>query len=163
VIVGFTGTRNTPTQLQSRWLREYLTGVTELHHGACVGSDWLAHRHATGMLIDVVVHPGPAGKWRADECLEPKERTTVLPSKPYLDRNRDIVDACDWLLALPKELPGSEPMRGSGTWAAVRYARKKGKPIVICYPDGGVKYEGTQTGMVELGPQVAKRGAPPCA
>lgn len=147
MIVGFTGTRNTPTPLQSRWLREYLAlqGVTELHHGGCVGSDWLAHRHALELGIRVVVHPGPPGKWRAEECLIPHELVTVLPAKHYLARNRDIVNACDRLLATPKELPGSaaeqRPMRGSGTWYTVRYAGDQEMPVVICYPDGGVKYE----------------------
>ena len=145
MILGFTGTRNTPTELQSKWLLNYLidSGATELHHGGCVGSDWLAHKHAVSLSIRVVVHPGPAGKWRAEECLVPSRLVTVLPAKDYIPRDYDIVDACERLLATPKELPGNEPGRGSGTWATVRYARRPqiARPTVICYPDGGVKYE----------------------
>ena len=50
--------------------------------------------------------------------------------KPYLDRNRDIVDACEVLLATPD---GPERLR-SGTWSTVRYARKIGKPVEVRLP-----------------------------
>ena len=58
---------------------------------------------------------------------------TTKRIKPPLDRNRDIVDACDVLIATPKDFV--EELR-SGTWATVRYARKQRKPLVIVWPNG---------------------------
>lgn len=56
--------------------------------------------------------------------------------KEYLDRNHDIVDEVDMLIATPKEY--DEQLR-SGTWATVRYAEKKDKTIIFIYPDGTMK------------------------
>ena len=58
---------------------------------------------------------------------------------PYLERNRAIVDACDILIACPK---GMQEEQRSGTWATVRYARRRDRPIVIVWPDGTVTREG---------------------
>lgn len=114
--------------------------MAEIHHGCCVGADHEFHVavirngigsgeythgpvHAHPCTIEAMVDRGSLEL--ADE---------VHPAKPPLDRNRDIVDACDVLLACPK---GPEEQR-SGTWATVRYARKQGKRVVIFWPDGRV-------------------------
>ena len=60
----------------------------------------------------------------------------VMKPKKYLDRNHDIVDASAEMLALPS---GPEKMRGSGTWATIRYARRTRVPLLICWPDGRVE------------------------
>lgn len=49
--------------------------------------------------------------------------------------NREIVDESDLLLACP---PVSVEEPRSRTWAAVRYARKSGKPVIVVYPDGEI-------------------------
>lgn len=49
--------------------------------------------------------------------------------------NREIVDNSDLLLACPP-VPVEEPR--SRTWAAVRYARKCGKPVLVVYPNGEI-------------------------
>ena len=54
-----------------------------------------------------------------------------FPEKPYLERNHDIVDNSDVLIATPKE--SVEQIR-SGTWATIRYAKKLNKPIMIMEP-----------------------------
>ena len=55
----------------------------------------------------------------------------ILPEKEYIERNHDVVDTCDLLIAMPNtEL---EVVR-SGTWATIRYARKLKKVIVILEP-----------------------------
>ena len=53
--------------------------------------------------------------------------------KDYLDRNHDIVDETELLIACPKE---PEEITRSGTWATIRYARKKKKKLRIILPNG---------------------------
>ncbi len=62
----------------------------------------------------------------------------VLESKPYLERNRDIVDASEVLIACPST---REEVMRSGTWATVRYARKKGMKITLIFRDGTCEKE----------------------
>lgn len=135
--VGFTGTRQGMTALQ----KAVVTGLlieekSEIaHHGGCIGADidfdnicWAFKPRS----ILTVVHPSDIkskqGKWHYSPW--------VLPEKPPLDRNRDIVDHSDFLIAAPKE---SKEIVRSGTWATIRYARKVGKPVSIVYPDGSIR------------------------
>lgn len=59
--------------------------------------------------------------------------------KPYLVRNRDIVEETELLIAAPAK--AVEHLQ-SGTWSTVRYARRFGRPISIIRPDGTVIREG---------------------
>lgn len=132
--IGFTGTRSEPTFDQCNWLFKYLCDnkIDELHHGACVGADSLAHYQAALLNILIYVHP-PTDLSRVNKnILDVEGRMYVLKPKPYLVRNHDIVDSTDRLIALPKD---PETLR-SGTWSTIRYAQKKKKPITICWPDG---------------------------
>ncbi len=137
--VGFTGTREGMADAQlsafGQWI--YGRGLTHFYHGCCVGADEQAARAAydespfvrvVGMPSDLEVLTSGAAKAVCHHIADPK---------PPLDRNRDIVDACEVLVACPK---GPEELR-SGTWATVRYARKQGKRIVIVWPDGEVTEE----------------------
>lgn len=128
---GFTGTRIGLTATQQDWLIDaFPMGVT-IHHGGCVGADEMMHLYAINALSSVVVHPptNPTLRMQYDS------RALWLPAKDYLDRDRDIVDCAEVLLAAP-----DGPERGkSGTWYTVRYAVKTGKPVRICYPDGTVE------------------------
>ena len=133
MIGGFTGTRNEPTEKQKDWLYAEIrdTDYREWHHGACVGADYVSHHAAldAGIIGErLIVHPPENARLRMN--YDP--RALWLPAKPYLARNRDIVDACDWLIAIPD---GPERQQ-SGTWSTVRYAVNVGKPVTICYPDG---------------------------
>ena len=139
--VSFTGTQDGMTETQKESLRCYLGGVKEFHHGDCVGADEEAHEIAVSAGVPlIVIHPPSDSKKRAwcgiePWCLErPKHDLTVAQKgcrieeeKPYLERNRDIVDSGYALVAAPK---GKEVMR-SGTWSTVRYARKEHKLVVI--------------------------------
>ena len=58
--------------------------------------------------------------------------------KPYLDRNKDIVDETNILMACPNK---AEEVQRSGTWSTVRYARKVGKAVLIVYPSGKMFFE----------------------
>jgi hypothetical protein len=114
--------------------------VTEFHHGACVGADADAvsccQNYTTASII---AHPCNLTKCVSVPSLRASNH--AHGEKPPLDRNRDIVDAADILVACTK---GSEELR-SGTWSTIRYARKCGKPIVIFWPDGTMETEGDFT------------------
>lgn len=125
--VGFTGSRNQPTEEQvgKLGLALIVVGATELHHGDCVGSDAAAHNVARNLGLRVVVHPPINDNWRAF-CV-PDE---IRPEYEYLDRNRHIVEDTDLLIALPD---GPERKR-SGTWSTIRYAHSLGRQVVMWLP-----------------------------
>lgn len=108
---------------------------SEVHIGDCVGADrdfyLIACMHQTRPRL--IGHPPSDDKWRT-RSLYDEERQP----KPYLQRNKDIVDECDVLLATPDR----KEYQRSGTWATIRYARKQGKRIYIVYPWGTEVEEG---------------------
>lgn len=135
---GFTGTRKGMTPRQHRELKFLLWAriaislkredlPPEFHHGGCKGSDREAEDIARKFGYIIHVHPAKEqwGQWISD----PKN-DILYPCKPYLERNRDIVNAVDHLFATPD---GAERLR-SGTWATVRYARVELKSYTIIYP-----------------------------
>jgi hypothetical protein len=129
--IGFTGAQVGITQRQGEVLLDYLATAErgEFHHGDCIGGDLSADIFANlAGGWKVIVHPPSNPKKRA-YCTG----DVMLPEKPYLVRNRDIVDACDMLIACPKS--EHEELR-SGTWSTIRYAKHVGKRITIIYPDG---------------------------
>ena len=142
--IGFTGTREGMNTHQLKHFYRFIAELpefTEFHHGACVGAD----EEAAQVVIEmdpcdgtrdwkVVAHPCDILDMVSLVAKAAYSDFQRLP-KPPLDRNHDIVDACDVLLACPK---GPEEMR-SGTWATVRYARKQSKRVVIFWPDGRVE------------------------
>lgn len=130
--VGFTGTTQGMTNRQWQAFRSLIhTLKAELelktfHHGDCVGADAQAHQVARSNGFWIVGHPPSYESKRAympcDEYRQPK---------PYLARNHDIVDECYVMIATPKE---TEEIVRSGTWATIRYSRKKGRHLFILTP-----------------------------
>lgn len=145
VRVGFTGTASGMTAAQMAEVRSLLHDavVVELQHGDCVGADAQAHMIAVEADLRIVIRPG-----MDDHGRSPKRANCSLilhgvagemkPPRPYIARNHDIVDSTDVLVAAPR---GAETPRG-GTWATVRYARKRGRRIAIVQRDGTVVLEG---------------------
>lgn len=131
--VGFSGSQHGTRPHQFAAIDECIKilGPQEFHHGDCVGADDDAHRIARKWGARIVIHPPIVGTKRAflhgDETRE---------SKPYIERNHDIVDETDVLIAAPNSM--TERLR-SGTWATIRYATKIGKQIYIVYPDGRIE------------------------
>lgn len=125
---GFTGTQEGMTERQQKTLILLLKDMKNhvFHHGDCVGADEQAHFIAERCGLYIWIHP-PINNNKRAFC----ESDTILPAKEYIDRNHDIVDACDILIAAPKTL--SEGLR-SGTWATIRYARKNSIPCIILEP-----------------------------
>lgn len=133
--IGITGTRHGMTNAQKSSLCDLLDeGRIWLHHGCCVGADEEAHWLAFELGISSVGHPPTdtrlqmaAGQGDGYSFIEMRE------PKPYHDRNRDIVDECALLIAIPEA--ETEQAKG-GTWYTVRYARQVGREHVIIWPDG---------------------------
>lgn len=132
--IGFTGTREGLTQLQHSalvaWFSARPRGI--LHHGDCVGADASVHETALYHGWRIEAHPGLVGR-RAYSMGCAK----VHPPRPNLDRNSDIVEASEELLACPLD---AEKLR-SGTWATVRRARRRKMKITIFWPNGSVTVE----------------------
>lgn len=137
--VGFTGTRNGMTRAQRDVLDGLLRGFypdfspTQLDHGDCVGSDAEADEAGHLFGLYVVVHPP------VDEALRAfcRYANETRPAKTHFARNRDIVDETDHLVATPATM--QEEAFG-GTWYTIRYARKRGKPVTVIWPDGSVSH-----------------------
>ena len=121
MIAGFTGSRKLKlTEQQKNTLAEFIKNmeITEFHHGDCIGADASVHEFIRLQFpgIRIIIHPPVDSKNRAF-C----EGDVILDKKDYMERNRDIVDSCDVLFALPPE--SSNPR--SGTLATIRYSEKK--------------------------------------
>jgi hypothetical protein len=134
--IGFTGTRDGMTRSQyvsvSRLLA--LLQPTMFNHGACMGADYQAHHAALNCTKAIIqIWPSTIAKTRRTIAAVPG-RTVFQGFKPPLERNRYIVHESSLLIAAPRTC--DEELR-SGTWAAVRYARKCGVPIVFVLPQPG--------------------------
>jgi hypothetical protein len=129
---GFTGTQVGMTGNQTSKLQELLIsfGITELHNGDCVGSDFEADIIAKYLKLRTIGHP-PIDQRKRAFCQFDEERT----AKEYLKRNKEIVNESSILFATPREF--IEQLR-SGTWSTIRYARKLHRRVIIIYPDGSL-------------------------
>lgn len=138
--VGFTGTQKGMTKWQSAkflsWLMD--TCPDEFHHGCCIGADEQAAGFARIFSNLVVGHP----PIKQDKVSHPSLVCSheTRPRQEYLVRNRAIVDETDMLVATPGTF---KEIKRSGTWATIRYARKKGKPILIVEKNGALSWENT--------------------
>jgi len=134
--VGFTGSRIGLNSVQREIVRKILvhhfTHGSEFRHGECVGSDVEAAAIAKRIGYKVIAYPGYPGN-------NPRNlqfrghfagNDVVMPPSEFITRNRLIVDASEMLIGAPKEL--TEVLR-SGTWAAIRYALKSGKPTMVVH------------------------------
>ncbi len=141
--VGFSGSRHGPATAYQRdaFLRalielrqESILPLTMLRfrHGDCLGWDALAHDIAKRLGWPITIHPPDkpmlrAFKNKGDPTVE------VLPPRPYLHRNRDIVQASSIVIITPDS---HEPRRHSGTWYTYEYARTVGKRTILLLPNG---------------------------
>lgn len=118
--IGITGSREgmSDSQKENFVLLLQKMGMTEFHHGDCLGADAEAHAIVREFFpnVRIVIHPPKSNSLQAhcvgDESKEPLG---------YIVRDKNIVDAVEFLFAAP--LRTQEQVR-SGTWTTVRYARK---------------------------------------
>lgn len=141
MIWGFTGTREKITDAQLAWLYTELEDnrPTEVHHGACTGADIAVHE--TALDLDLLIHVWPPVnlKYCATQCLYPRRGVIVHPRMPYLNRDREIVQAATVLKALPKQEQQPPANLWGGTWYTVDFAQRMRVPVDICYPSGRVE------------------------
>lgn len=136
--IGFTGTHRGISDGQRLTLSGLLSrardiGAKFFRHGDCNGGDKEAHALAADLYYLITIHPPTDPKRRAF-CAG----HVILPPKPYLVRDRDMVNATEVLIACPYQ--DYEVLR-SGTWATIRYARKKHKPIIRILRSGVIVSE----------------------
>jgi hypothetical protein len=134
--LGITGTRHGGTPEQLTALRELLASMDpgELRHGDCIGVDVQAAEIATELGWTTIAHPPTDPKARAWHT-----STRVLPKKPYLDRNRDIVTRSLALIAVPdRNIDPAKPWQpgDGGTAYTAHYAFTNSSPIHLLYPSG---------------------------
>ena len=141
MIIGFTGTRQGMTNAQkdkvSIILLNFHPIIESLHHGDCIGADAQFHNlciQAGWTPDEIWLHPAAPPTSRA-YC----NSNHIMPAKPPLERNHDITEIADRIIACTF---GFNEIVRSGTWATIRYARKRGRTIHIIHPDGKMKTEG---------------------
>lgn len=132
--VGFTGTAEGMTYKQMRGVVEALKeasqkGAKRFHHGDCIGSDATAVRFARVLGYEIHCHPPESNHARAFEAAD-----VMYEPKAFLVRDRDIVDAVDFMIGTPRDTEKKSPR--SGTWYTLRYARKRNKRSLVIMPNG---------------------------
>lgn len=130
VRLGFTGTQKGMTEKQKQSMFELIDNYAYFQifcHGDCIGADKEAATYAMSIGMKLCCHPPSNPQKRA---FLPAD--IIASSKPYLERNKDIVNHCSLLLAAPGEM--EEKLR-SGTWSTVRYAYVR-KQTILVFPDG---------------------------
>jgi len=125
--VGFTGTQigMSDHQKEQFVLKLYDLGVTEFHHGDCIGADEEAHDIVREFFPDVKIHIHPP-KYENKRAF--KVGDVMYAQDDYIPRDRKIVDSTEFLIGAPKS--NKEELR-SGTWTTIRHARKTYKPLSI--------------------------------
>jgi hypothetical protein len=111
--------------------------LDHVHHGGAIGADADFHRLVLAHRPDLggTIHPCDIASQREDFTVDELRGWTVLAEKRPLDRNKDIVSACDRLLAcVASDL---EELR-SGTWSTIRHARDIGRWLVVLGPSGNI-------------------------
>ena len=130
--LGFTGTQEGGTKAQRLTLIRILKGldVAEAHFGDCIGWDADAYFTTKELKPAAILIGHPPTNPSKREFL-PYDITFKKAS--YLTRNKHIVNNSDLLIAAPKTM---EEEQRSGTWATIRYARRRKIDIIIIWPDG---------------------------
>lgn len=100
------------------------------HHGDCINGDAFLHEAASECNFGIVIHPPENAALRAY-----KAAPLILPPKPYLERNRDMIDVCETMLICPD----TESYRvKSGTWYTWRHAGLQKKRVILITPSGTI-------------------------
>jgi hypothetical protein len=132
VDLGFTGTRQRPTEWQIAMLRCHLAyhrglGFTQFHHGDCVGADAIAAAIARELGYTIIGHPPDNDSLRAHY---PSDRDEA--PLPYQHRNEVIVLVAQAALAVPNTV---DPQTRSGTWSTIRKLKLAKRPTWVIAPD----------------------------
>lgn len=133
--ISFTATQNglTARQWTRVWDELIAAKPSAVIHGACKGGDDEIDDVCLRLGIQRVVFPSDhPTKSRLQRCVERGGKIIVAREPMFsLARNPLIVDAGDRLIACPSQ---ARMIVRSGTWATVRYARKKHVNVLIIEP-----------------------------
>lgn len=133
MIIGITGTRDGMNHIQIQDVGFFLQDNSgEFHHGDCFGVDLQAARIAKHLGYRVVCHPPEKDYLRAFH-----ESDEIRPKYSYLRRDRNIVDAVEILIVVPKQ---NEWQPEGGTWYTYDYATRVGKPTITFFPNGEITH-----------------------
>lgn len=125
--IGITGTREGMNELQFEAIKLFLkvnfVEGAEFHHGDCKGVDVEAACLAKEIGYKIICYPP-----KLTETQGYFGGDVIHTPAGYLERDRAIVDAVDWLLVVPLQ---NEWQPKGGTWYTHDYARKKGRPLTI--------------------------------
>ena len=142
MIIGFTGTREGMTLAQKEVVAYLLRNIEmksfidHVSHGDCIGADADFDEIASKMNIVRWAYPSNISSMRAHT--EDRGAILAIEPRPPLERNVMISVGAKYLIACTKS--PDEQVR-SGTWHAVRCARKNKTTIYIVFPDGTLKVE----------------------
>lgn len=152
MIIGLTGTQKGMVQYQKDMTLEVfrLKSISEYACGDCIGSDKdgaiIAFEY--GIKIFTLFPPTDFrkraflfneekilnhdnGQFRPIRFKDTDIQVRWMPRRPYLERNKLLVDYSAWMIATPKE--HRLTMR-SGTWATIRYIWRTKKDHTIIPP-----------------------------
>jgi hypothetical protein len=111
--------------------------VVSVHHGDCIGADEQFHDLVRMIWPKVRIIGHPSSEAYVEKHANCKTDASWKGRAP-LARNKDIVNATDYLIACPKN---SVELRRSGTWSTIRYARKLRRSVDLILPDGTIIHE----------------------
>lgn len=164
---GMTGSQS---QALRELLRPNFAEISEVHFGVCLGSDVEFIEIIRELRMPPAICTCTPLDYTCEGCVANRERDSFMTRPPpkivahppysigssllavhslnwshevkakktYLGRNQQIVNDSDVLVATPKtEIEESR----SGTWATIRWAIKKSKPVILVLPDGVTKGE----------------------
>lgn len=131
-LVSFTGTRNGMTDAQKSSFAEIISLLKPVCfiHGDCLGADHDAH--------NLTKEHSPETKIAIRPCFYKNMRAYCkgdieFPEKHPLDRNVDIVEDGELLIACPKKMTKEQT---GGTWHTINFARMNNLSLIVIWPDG---------------------------
>jgi hypothetical protein len=139
LILGFSGTRFGMSIEQYNVLKTFLKNndFRCFCHGDCLGADLEFHNLVLQEFIKcyLYIYPPKQKKLRAYMAYRFKffnsQQIIQYKEKNYLERNRDIVNNSDFLIAAPKS-----KIENGGTWYTINYAKTIGKSCMLIFPSG---------------------------
>lgn len=140
VKIGFTGTRDGIREEHEKLivgiLDKYSKDSVIVLHGDCVGSDTQFHdicmryrAKDSSVRMRIYIYPPTNKTMCGNNAINIENGDMRMTARPYLDRNKDIVNNSTVLIACPKNKEIEEWR--SGTWSTVRYARKTGVDVIL--------------------------------
>jgi len=145
--VGFVGNQKEMSKQQKDTLIRIMKKLKhtyqniDLHMGSAPGSDAEAFAIVVenGLVSRLFFYPSSNPDENAFDIEDPRDlekkeiKLLRQNERTIFERNRNIVDTCDMIIAVPRE---TLEKRESETWMAIRYSKIQKKRLFTLYPDG---------------------------